>query len=101
MGLIGGVAFAANLFCLLLLLRHRDDDINLRSTWRCSRNDIISNVAVLAASAAVAITHSKWPDLIVGCIIALLFLTSATTTLKEARVAWTQARRRFSTVGIK
>lgn len=92
MGTIGAVALAANLFCLMLLLRHRNDDINLRSTWRCSRNDIIANVAVLAASGAVALTSSKWPDIIVGATIAVLFLTSAWTTLKEARTAWAEAQ---------
>jgi Co/Zn/Cd efflux system component len=101
MGLIGGVALAANTFCLLLLLRHRNDDINLRSTWRCSRNDIVSNLAVIGASLAVGVTRSKWPDIIVGGSIALLFLTSASATLKEARAAWAQARGRFSTVGMK
>jgi Co/Zn/Cd efflux system component len=31
MGAIGVLAFAANLFCLVLLRRRRDDDINMRS----------------------------------------------------------------------
>ena len=33
MGVVGLLAFAANLFCLILLWRRRGDDINMRSAW--------------------------------------------------------------------
>ncbi len=85
MGVIGGLALAANLVCLVLLFRHRGDDINMRSTWLCSRNDIISNVGVLMASGLVAVTHSIWPDTVVGIAIAGLFLKSAITIISESR----------------
>jgi Co/Zn/Cd efflux system component len=42
MGVTGALALAANITCLLLLTRHRNDDLNMRSTWLCSRNDIIA-----------------------------------------------------------
>jgi cation diffusion facilitator family transporter len=84
MGLIGALALVANASCLFLLYRHRDDDINMRSTWTCSRNDIISNVGVLAAAVLVALTNSKWPDVVVGFIIAILFLRSAWPILIES-----------------
>lgn len=84
MGLVGSLALAANICCLLLLYRHRDDDINLRSTWICSRNDIISNVGVLVAAGLVALMNSRWPDIIVGFIIAILFLRSAWSILVES-----------------
>ncbi|RYZ88925.1 MAG: cation transporter, partial [Proteobacteria bacterium] len=51
MGVIGIVALAVNATCLYLLYSHRSDDINMRSTWLCSRNDIIANVGVIGASA--------------------------------------------------
>lgn len=87
MGAIGFLALVANTICLLLLLRHRADDINMSSTWLCSRNDIIANGGVLLAAGAVAVTASKWPDIIVGCAIALMFLSSAVSVMKESRVA--------------
>ena len=37
MGLFGLVALAANGGCLALLMRHRSDDLNMRSTWVCSQ----------------------------------------------------------------
>jgi len=50
---VGTLALAANALCFLLLWRHRADDISLRSTWLCSRNDLIANGAVLAAAVLV------------------------------------------------
>ena len=84
MGSIGFLALAANLVCLLMLTPHKNDDVNLRSTWVCSRNDIIANVGVLVAAAAVVLLHSKWPDILVGLGVALVFLTSAFSVLKES-----------------
>jgi Co/Zn/Cd efflux system component len=49
MGGIGLLALFANAACLALLLRHREDDINMKSAWICSRNDITANIAVIAA----------------------------------------------------
>lgn len=86
MGVIGGLALAANLVCLVMLYRHRGDDINMRSTWLCSRNDIIANVGVLGASALVAYTNSGIPDLVVGLAIATLFLKSAYEVITEAKL---------------
>lgn len=86
MGAIGGLALAANLVCLSLLYRHRGDDINMRSTWLCSRNDIIANIGVLGASALVVMTGSGIPDLLVGTAIAILFLKSAYEVISEAKL---------------
>ena len=74
---IGTLALAANAACAVLLLRHRHDDLNMHSVWLCSRNDLIGNLAVIGAGALVALTHSQWPDLVVGFAIALLFLRTS------------------------
>jgi Co/Zn/Cd efflux system component len=44
------LALVANLICFLLLIRHRNDNINMSSVWLCSRNDIIANTSVLLTS---------------------------------------------------
>lgn len=85
MGVIGSLALSANLTCVLLLYRHRADDINMRSTWLCSRNDILANVGVLTASVLVGFTGSLLPDAIVGTAIAILFLKSSAEVISEAR----------------
>lgn len=84
MGIIGALVLLGNGVCFLLLLRHRSDDLNMRSTWLCSRNDIIANVSVLMAAVGVKVFDASWPDTIVGAAIAALFLKSALTVLRES-----------------
>lgn len=81
---IGTLALGANGLCFALLWRHRADDLNLRSTWLCSRNDLIANGAVLVAALCVAWSRSIWPDVIVGLGIAGLFLRTAVSVLRES-----------------
>lgn len=90
--MIGGfglLALAANATCLFLLTRHRSDDLNMESVWLCSRNDIVANVGVIIAGGGVAMTGSMWPDLLVGAVIAVLFLRSAIYVISQA---WRQLR---------
>ena len=91
MGAVGFLALAGNAVCLWLLWRHRAEDVNMRSVWLCSRNDIVANVSVLGAGAAVWALHAQWPDLVVGVAIAALFLKSAFGVLREAREERLQA----------
>jgi Co/Zn/Cd efflux system component len=83
-GSIGLLALAANGICLALLWRHRAEDINMRSVWLCSRNDIIANLSVLVAAIGVKVFGTNWPDILVGGAIAALFLSSALTVLRES-----------------
>ena len=84
MGGVGLLALALNGVCLALLWRRRSDDVNMRSAWVCSLNDVVGNGAVLAASAAVALTASGWPDIIVGLLIAAMFAASAVSVIRSA-----------------
>ena len=84
MGIVGAIALLANLCCFLLLYRHRADNLNMSSTWLCSRNDLIANVGVLAAAGATCVFASRWPDILVGATIASLFLSSALSVIAQA-----------------
>jgi cation diffusion facilitator family transporter len=84
MGAVGLLALLANLTCLTLLWRSRDDDLNMRSAWLCSRNDVVANAGVLLAAAGVAITGAAWPDVAVGLGIAALVCASAVGVLRAA-----------------
>jgi Co/Zn/Cd efflux system component len=66
-----------------MLWRLRDDDVNMRSAWLCSRNDVVANAAVLLAAGAVRGTGSGTPDLVVGLAIAAMFGTSAARVLRD------------------
>ena len=89
MVIFGALALVANLYCLRLLWRFRADNVNLSSTFECSRNDVIANVGVLVAAAGVARFGSPWPDIAVAIVIAFLFLRSA---LRVTLEAWPQYR---------
>ena len=84
MGVVGSLALAANLACFALLYRHRGDNLNMSSTWLCSRNDLIANVGVLFAAGAGYLWNSRWPDIVIGALIALVFLKSAIHVLQES-----------------
>ncbi|MCC7199233.1 MAG: cation transporter [Gammaproteobacteria bacterium] len=88
MAVAASIALVANLTCFSLLMRFRDQDINLRSVWLCSRNDVFSNAGVIAAAAAaagaVAWLGQGWPDLLIGALVALLFLHTSYDVLRAA-----------------
>lgn len=83
MGAISILALIANGTCLALLWKHRQDDVNMSSVWECSRNDIASNIAVFVAAAGVWFTQSAWPDLLIGMVLACLFVMSAFRVLRN------------------
>jgi Co/Zn/Cd efflux system component len=56
----------------------------MSSVWECSRNDIAGNLAVIVAAAAVWFVGSGWPDLVIGSLLALLFLRSAIRVLRAS-----------------
>lgn len=88
---VGLLALIANLICFLLLIRHRDDNLNMSSVWLCSRNDIIANTSVLLAAGLVFLSGSFLPDLIVGLLLSALFARSAGEVLSKA---WQQLQTR-------
>jgi Co/Zn/Cd efflux system component len=84
MGVVGVLALAANMASVVVLMRYKDGDANVRSVWLCSRNDAIGNVAVVAAAGAVWATGSAWPDLFVAAALASLFLWSSVQIVRQA-----------------
>lgn len=84
MGVIGFLALVANLASVLILMKYKEGDANVRSVWLCSRNDAIGNVAVMFAALGVWGTATVWPDLVVAGIMASLFLSSAYQILTQA-----------------
>lgn len=85
MGLIGGVALAANAFVAVLLYSFRDGDSNMQSVWICTRNDVVGNLAVVLAAVGVYWTGTRFPDLIVALLMAILSYQGAKTIFKVAR----------------
>lgn len=84
MGVVGLLALAVNVAVAAMLFRFREGDANMRSVWLCTRNDVIANLAVLAAAAGVLGTGTVWPDVAVAGILAGLGLTSGRVVMRQA-----------------
>ena len=83
MGAIGALALAANLASVLILVRYKDGDANVRSVWLCSRNDAIGNVFVMAAALGVWGSATGWPDVLIAGVMAGLFVYSSVLILRQ------------------
>ncbi len=87
LSLTGAAALVVNLTCALVLAHHRHHGGSLtKAAFLSSRNDVLANVAIIAAGLATTNTWSAWPDLVVGLGIAAM-------NADAARQVWTAARR--------
>lgn len=84
MGVIGFIALTVNLLSVVLLLRYKEGDANVRSVWLCSRNDAIGNVMVMVAALGVWKSNGSWPDLVVAGAMAALFFSSSIQIIQQS-----------------
>jgi Co/Zn/Cd efflux system component len=54
----------------------------MKASWIFSANDVIANVGVILAGLLVTLTGSRYPDLVIGFIIALVVLNGARRILQ-------------------
>lgn len=92
------LALAGNVACLSLLSRFRSDDVNMRSVWLCSRNDVIGNAGVLIIAGLISWLHWAWLDLLFGAAMAALFLWTGAGVW---RTAWPQFRKQVTPEGLR
>lgn len=86
LSLTGLGAFAVNIACTLILARVKNRSGSLtRAAFLSARNDVIGNIAIVAAGGATALWPSIWPDMVVGLGIAALNADSARDVLSAAR----------------
>jgi len=92
--LTGLGALGVNLSCALMLARFRDHRGSLtRAAFLSARNDVIANIAIIAAGAVTAyLWRSAWPDLIVGFGIAVM-------NADAAREVWQAAHEEHRVAG--
>lgn len=76
------LALAANVWCLLLISRHRDKGVHMRASYIFSANDVLANLWVLLAGVLVAWTGSSLPDWIIGFAIGTMVLIGSIRILK-------------------
>jgi Co/Zn/Cd efflux system component len=54
----------------------------MKASWIFSANDVIANVGVILAGFLVTVTSSRYPDLVIGLIIAVVVLNGARRILQ-------------------
>jgi Co/Zn/Cd efflux system component len=79
---IGLLALIANVACMALIFNKKDGGAHMQASWIFSANDVIANIGVIIAGIIVAFTGSRFPDLVIGFIIALFVLNGAWRILK-------------------
>ncbi len=87
-GVMGGVsilALTANFLSTYWLYKHREGDSLEQSLWMCSRNDMLNNLATLAAAGLVSITATPWPDMAIAAMILTVEMRSAWKVFHQAR----------------
>ena len=79
-------AMLVNFGCAMLLMRYRHHAGSLiRAAFLSARNDVFANIAIVIAGAATAMTHSVWPDMVVGAGIMLINADAAREVWQAAR----------------
>lgn len=79
------ISLIVNVNVLRLLKGFRKGEVHLRATWLFTRADIIVNLGVIFSGLLVALTKSRYPDLIVGFFVGLYVIKEAFEILREAQ----------------
>jgi Co/Zn/Cd efflux system component len=86
LSLAGAGALAVNLSCAIMLARYRQQSGSLtRAAFLSARNDVVANVAIIAAGVLTAYTRSPWPDLVVGLGVVIMNADAAKEIYQLAR----------------
>lgn len=81
---MGAVALVANVICLVIIRKQRNEEVHMRASWIFSANDVIANLGVIFAGVLVFWLDSRWPDLVIGVIVSCAVLRGAKMILEDA-----------------
>lgn len=82
---VGIIALIANIICLRLIQRHKDGEVHMRASWIFSKNDVVANTGVILGGGLIWLLDNRWPDLVIGSLIALVILNGARRIILDAR----------------
>lgn len=80
--IVAMVSLMVNTYVLQKLSQFRQGEAHLRASWMFTRADIIVNMGVVCSGILVALTNSRYPDLIVGFIVGLYVIKEAVNILR-------------------
>jgi len=90
LSLVGIGALVVNATCALLLARHRHMSGSLmKAAFLSARNDVLANIAIMAAGPVTLWTASALPDLLVGLGILVM---NGDAAVKVYKTAYREAR---------
>ena len=79
-------ALVVNSVAALILMRVRNHEHSLvTAAWLSARNDVLANVAILAAAGATALVASTWWDVAIGLVIGYLNADAAVKVWRQSR----------------
>lgn len=81
---VGFTALIANSICLSLIAKHQNDGVHMRASLIFSKNDVIANIGVILSGALVWALGSRYPDLVIGLVIAAIVLRGGIHILKKS-----------------
>ncbi len=79
------IALIANLFCLVLIHKHKDGEVHMKASWIFSANDVIVNTGVIISGILVYITKSNIPDLLIGGIVSVIVIRGGIVIIKLSK----------------
>lgn len=86
MTIVGLGALAVNVFCALLIARHKSEEHGLvLAAYYSARNDAIGNVLIIISGLITLLTPSIWPDLLVGLFIFILNAGAAKSVIGASK----------------
>jgi len=80
------IALIANLWCLILIHKHKDGEVHMKASWIFSANDVIVNTGVIFSGALVYFLKSNVPDLIIGGIVSLVVIRGGISIIKLSKI---------------
>jgi Co/Zn/Cd efflux system component len=85
MTLVGLGALAVNVFCALLIAKHKSEEHGLfLAAFYAARNDAIANVLIIISGIITVVYGSIWPDFVVGVAIFLMNAGAAKAIIKAS-----------------
>lgn len=80
------IALAANLFCLVLIHKHKDGEVHMKASWIFSANDVVVNTGVIISGVLVYVLKSNIPDLIIGAIVSFIVIRGGLAIIKLSKL---------------
>ncbi len=79
------LASIGNAICLYLLQKSKSQEAHMQASMIFTSNDVVVNVGVILAGGLVFWTNSKYPDLLIGCLVFLIVANGAFKILKLSK----------------